>query len=149
MSGKSNNVNRRRSTNSSAKINPVKRYDYYFITNNRGPIQKGKKKKIKGERKKHPVLKRVILISIAVIFLAILIMGGIFAGIFFSDKFALTKDDLLIGEANTIIYDSEGTLDLFDREATRVYSILDKLAKKNGWYIEPYSCACDFTFGEL
>ena len=48
-----------------------------------------------------------------------------------------------------VIYDSEGTLDLFDREATRVYSILDKLAKKNGWYIEPYSCACDFTFGEL
>ena len=27
MSGKSNNVNRRRSTNSSAKINPIKRYD--------------------------------------------------------------------------------------------------------------------------
>ena len=48
-----------------------------------------------------------------------------------------------------VIYDSEGTLDLFDREASLVYPTLDKLAKKNGWYIDPYSCACDFTFGEL
>ena len=48
-----------------------------------------------------------------------------------------------------IIYDSEGTLDLFDTEASLVYPTLDKLAKKNGWYIDPYSCACDFTFGEL
>lgn len=125
MSGKSNNVNRRRSTNSSAKINPVKRYDKNVTTNNRGPIQKGKKKKIKGERKKHPVLKRVILISIAVIFLAILIMGGIFAGIFFSDKFALTKDDLLIGESNTIIYDSEGNViaELSGKENRKIISI--------------------------
>ena len=48
-----------------------------------------------------------------------------------------------------VIYDSEGTLDLFDRGASLVYPILDKLTKKNGWYIDPYSCACDFTFGEL
>ena len=48
-----------------------------------------------------------------------------------------------------VIYDSEGTLDLFDTEASLVYPTLDKLAKKNGWYIDPYSCACDFTFGEL
>ena len=48
-----------------------------------------------------------------------------------------------------VIYDSEGTLDLFDTEASLVYPTLDKLAKKNGWYIDPYSCACDFTFGEF
>ena len=48
-----------------------------------------------------------------------------------------------------VVYDSEGTLDMFDDNADYVREEIDRLAKKNGWYIDPYSCACDFTFGEL
>ena len=39
-----------------------------------------------------------------------LIGAGIFAGIFFSDKFAMSKEDLLISNSNTFVYDSEGNL---------------------------------------
>ena len=54
-------------------------------------------------------------------------MAGIFVGIFFSDKFALTKEDLLIGDSNTIIYDAEGNViaELSGKENRKIISIDD------------------------
>ena len=98
-----------------------------------GPIRNGaelkyaKKKKSKKGKKKHTVLKRVILIFFILFLLAFLIAGGVFVGIFFSDKFAITKEDLLISNSNTIIYDAEGNviLELSGTENRKIISIDD------------------------
>ena len=133
----SRNINRskgkKKSTKNSTRINPIKRYDKTNNTNSNGPIKKAKvnskasNKKDKNNKKKHTVLKRVILIGIALIFLVVLIFAGIFAGIVFSDKFALTKEDLLIGVSNTIIYDADGNViaELSGKENRKIISIDD------------------------
>lgn len=61
----------------------------------------------KGKKKKHSKLKKGILIFFAIVFLLCLIAVGIFAGIFFSDTWALTKDEI-IANGNTIVLDSDG-----------------------------------------
>ena len=94
------------------------KYNYNSTRNdhsNSGPIRKGniKSKKIKKnnkDKKKHSTLKKVIIILALLIFLLILIASGVFVGVFFSDKFAMTKEDLLINYSNTIIYDAEGNV---------------------------------------
>jgi hypothetical protein len=48
-----------------------------------------------------------------------------------------------------VVYDSEGTLDMFDDNASYVREEIDRLAKKNGWYADPYTSSANFTFGEL
>ena len=63
-------------------------------------------KKVK-EKGKHKRLKKVIIILALLFVLVMLVTIGIFCGIFFSDKFALSKDDLLLSKANTIIYDRD------------------------------------------
>ena len=60
--------------------------------------------------KKMGKVKKVIIIFCLLILLLIMVGIAIFAGIFFSDKFAITKEDLLINYANTIVYDSEGNV---------------------------------------
>lgn len=72
--------------------------------------KKDKKRKKKG---KHPKLKKALIIIFIIFILLCLIGVGIFAGIFFSDKLKLTKDDLIIGHNNSIVYDSEGN-QIFD-----------------------------------
>lgn len=68
-----------------------------------------KNKKVKKEgKKKHTKLKRAILILFLLAVLAILVCVGIFCGIFFSDKFALSQEDLSLSNANTVIYDKNG-----------------------------------------
>ena len=125
--------NRKRSSNNSTRINPIKRYDRNERANSKGPINKAKStsrkgpKKINGNENRNKIIKRVVLIGIAVIFLAILIFAGIFAGIIFSDKFALKKEDLLIGVSNTIIYDADGNViaELSGKENRKIISIND------------------------
>ena len=68
---------------------------------------KGKKKNRK-DKKKHSKLKKVILIFFIIIILMGLAGIGVFAGLFFSDKWKITKEDLVIGYNNTMVYDSEG-----------------------------------------
>ena len=48
-----------------------------------------------------------------------------------------------------VVYDSEGTLDMFDDNADYVREEIHRLAKKNGWYADPYTSSANFTFGEL
>ena len=61
-------------------------------------------------KKKHPILKKVILTIFILMILAVLILAGIVAGIFFSDKFILTEDDLTITNMNGIIKDKNGDI---------------------------------------
>ena len=55
-------------------------------------------------------IKKAIIIFVLIMLLLMMIGIAVFAGIFFSDKFAITKEDLLINYANTIVYDSEGNV---------------------------------------
>lgn len=48
-----------------------------------------------------------------------------------------------------VIYDSEGILDMFDDNANYVREEIDRIAKKNGWYADPYTSSNNFTFGEI
>ena len=96
---------------------------------NNVPIRKGtdiKKKKNKN-KKSHSTLKKVILVFVLLIILLLLIASGVFVGVFFSDKFAITKEDLLIDYSNTIVYDSEGNViaELSGKENRQIISIDD------------------------
>ena len=100
--------------------------------NNSGPIRKGTTKRTKNSRngvnrKDHSKLIKAIIIAVILLFLLILIAGGVFVGIFFSDKFAMTKEDLLIGYSNTIIYDADGNViaELSGKENRKIISIND------------------------
>ena len=85
-------------------------------------------KKTKGKnKKKHSKLKKVLLIFLLLCILLILVAVGIFCGIFFSDKFALAKEDLLLANANTVIYDRDGNIiaELSGSENREIISIGD------------------------
>ena len=100
-----------------------------------GPIRKGselknrKKKNNKNRKnnKKIKIIKRIILTLVLLFLLLFLIIGGVVVGVFFSDKFAITKEDLLISNSNTVIYDSEGNviLELSGDENRKIISIDD------------------------
>ena len=89
---------------------------------NQEELNKTKKYKIKASKKikndkdnkktkkKHRILKRVILTIFALVLLLILIGAGIIAGIFFSDKFKLTEDDLTIKNINGNVLDKDGNI---------------------------------------
>lgn len=85
------------------------------------------KNKNKDKKGKHKILKRVILIIIFIIILLILAAIGAFIAIFFSDKFAMSKEDLTINYTNTFVYDSEGNLirELTGEENRKIISFKD------------------------
>lgn len=75
-------------------------------TNKHYEVPKSKKKK-QGKRKKHTKLKKAILIIFAILVILTLAGIGVFAGIFFSDKWKIEKEDLMITEQNSSVYDSK------------------------------------------
>jgi len=84
---------------------------HYKIEENKHGKRKTKKKKDEVKyhtkvKKKHSKLKKFILILFILIFLAVLGGVGVFAGIFFSDRWAITKSDL-IANGNSEVYDSK------------------------------------------
>ncbi len=70
--------------------------------------KKEENKKDKKQRKKHPKLKKFIIICFVLFILLCLIGIGVFAGIFFSDKWKIDKEDLAISIHNTTVYDKNG-----------------------------------------
>ncbi len=79
--------------------------------NNKKTRNSNKEKNQKSKQvNKAKIIKKIIIILILLFILISLIGAGIFAGIFFSDKFAMSKEDLLISNSNTFVYDSEGNL---------------------------------------
>lgn len=76
-------------------------------------VEKTKQYKVKTSKKgktkkKHPKLKKAILIIFVLGILLCLIGVGIVAGIFFSDKFKLSEEDLKIENMNGAILDANG-----------------------------------------
>ena len=69
-----------------------------------------KEKKVKTKKKKHKILKRIILTIFILGILSCLVVAGIIAGIFFSDKFKLTEEDLTITNMNGVIKDKNGQI---------------------------------------
>ena len=64
---------------------------------------KVKKSRNGKEKKKMSKIKKFFII-VALLFILVILVGiGISCGIFFSDKFALSREDLLLSNANTII----------------------------------------------
>lgn len=86
------------------EINKTKKYKIKVSKKNKNDNNNKKTKK------KHRILKRVILTIFALILLLILIGAGIIAGIFFSDKFKLTEDDLTIKNLNGNVLDKDGNI---------------------------------------
>lgn len=79
--------------------------------NNKKTKSINKNKNVNGKKSsKAKIVKKIIIILILIFILICLIGTGIFAGIFFSDRFAMSKEDLLISNSNTFVYDSEGNL---------------------------------------
>ena len=93
---------------------------------------KESKKAKNTNKKKHSILKKVILILFALVVIAILIGGGIFAGIFFSDKWAITREEL-IANGNAEVYDSEGkqiaVLSAGEGDGNRKVITIDQMGK--------------------
>lgn len=89
------------------KTKPKTKDDYVKDSEINKKDKKGKKKS------KHPKLKKVLIIIFIIFILLCLIGVGIFAGVFFSDKLKLTKEDLIIGHNNSIVYDNDGN-QIFD-----------------------------------
>ena len=67
-------------------------------------------KKSKNRKSKKKIIKNIFLTIICIIILLMLVGIGAFMAIFFSDKFAMSKEDLTINYTNTFVYDSEGNL---------------------------------------
>lgn len=84
------------------KTKPKTKDDYVKDSEINKKDKKGKKKS------KHPKLKKALIIIFIIFILLCLIGVGIFAGVFFSDKLKLTKEDLVIGHNNSIVYDMDG-----------------------------------------
>lgn len=94
--------------------------------------ENGNDKIKKGKKKKHTKLKKVILIFFLLILFAGLAGVGVIAGIFFSDKWAITKDEL-IANGNTEVYDADkkilAVLDVKGGDGNRKVVTLDEVGK--------------------
>ncbi len=75
---------------------------------NKKNTKKETNKNEKKAKKKHPKLKKFIIICFVLLILLGLIGVGVFAGIFFSDKWQISKDDLVISNENTEVFNADG-----------------------------------------
>ena len=85
----------------SAEINTV----------NKNISKKTNKKEIKDQdlkKKKKPKSRKIFKIILILLLLLIMISAGIFVGIFFSDKWGITRDDLILSKINTVVFDKNG-----------------------------------------
>lgn len=101
-----NKSNGKKKTNKKVNNQELEKTKKYKVKSSK----KDKKEKNAKTKKKHPKLKKAILIILALMVLAFLILAGIVAGIFFSDKFVLTEEDLKITNMNGVIKDKNGEI---------------------------------------
>lgn len=99
-----NKSNGKKKTTKKVKDQELEKTKKYKVKENK---KEGKEKKTK---KKHPKLKKAILIIFIVMILLFLIGAGIVAGIFFSDKYKVKREELEIKNFNTKVLDSEGNV---------------------------------------
>lgn len=105
-------------------------------------------KKSKKGKKKHKVLKRVILIFFILMVLVVLAAVGMVAGVFFSDKWAITKEEL-ISNGNSEVYDSKNNLlavlKVEEGDGNRKVITLDQMGK---YTVDAYIAIEDKRFYE-
>ena len=104
------NQNRKRSSNTQNKRRPTakKKIDETKATNGTKSNVKRKKNEKKGM---NPKLKKALKIAIIIFLLLCVIGAGIVAGIFFGlfgDDFEITKEELQVGAANSVVVDANG-----------------------------------------
>lgn len=111
---KKKNTNTKSKTKNITKLNPKKDKDIK-------KIEKQKKKEEKKKNRKHPKLWLAFKIFIIIIFLLILVGIAAFSAIFFSDKWAITKEQLL----------SDKGLNIADQNGNIITSLTgDEISKK-------------------
>ena len=93
---KKKNINTKSKTKNTTKMNPKKDKDIK-------KIEKRKKKEEKKKNRKHPKLWLAFKIFIIIILLLIIAGVAAFSAIFFSDEWAITKDQLLSDKGLTIV----------------------------------------------
>ena len=76
--------------------------------NNKEANKELKNTKKKGFWKRHPKFKIFVRVLIILIVLAVIVGGGIIAGLIFGDKWKINKEDLILSNINTTIYDKDG-----------------------------------------
>ena len=103
-------MNNKKSKKKTTKNNDLKENDKTKKYKIKGKTKKenNKEEKTKKGKKKHQKLKKAVLIIFCICLLLVLIGAGIVAGIFFSDKFKLTEEDLIIENINGVIKDTNG-----------------------------------------
>lgn len=97
-----NNRSKRAKTNKTANKNVNRRVD---------ANKNVKGKKINKKKKSHPKLKLVLKILLIIFLLLCVIGAGIIAAMFFGlfgDEFEITKEQLTVGDSNTIVLDKNG-----------------------------------------
>ena len=116
--------NTKKTGNSTNKTNFFSKLSFFSNLKKDSKKNNGKDKK---KKNKHPILKKFIIITILLIILLVLVAVGIFCGIFFSDKFALSREDLSLSNANTVVYDRDGNVitELSGDENREIISIAD------------------------
>ena len=77
---------------------------------NKTKTKKGKKDIERKKKKKRSKFKTFLKIFIIICILLVLAGVGVFAAIFFSDKWNMTEDDLIIKMQNSVTYDNEGNV---------------------------------------
>ena len=120
------NVVKKRNFNSSRKAVKKSSNNRNATRAKKGNVKLNNKSYNKG-KKRFSRLKRVLLVLMLLFVLVVLVGIGIFCGIFFSDKFALSKEDLLLSNANTVVYDRDGNViaELSGDENRKIISIAD------------------------
>ena len=114
MKDNKNNKNTKNKAKNTTKLNPKKEKDIK-------KIEKQKKKEEKKKKRKHPKLWLAFKILLIIIFLLIIVGIAAFSAIFFSDKWSITKEQLLSDKGLTIV-------DLAGNEITTLTG--DEISKK-------------------
>lgn len=107
----------------------TKKYKVQKVAKNKEEIEgktKGKKKK----SKKGKIIKRIILILLALFIIAGIVGAGIVIGIFSSDKYKVTREELEIGKSNSTVVDGEGnTIATLSYDENRKIITLDDMTE--------------------
>ena len=114
MKNNKNNKNTKNKAKNTTKLNPKKEKDIK-------KIEKQKKKEEKKKKRKHPKLWLAFKIFLIIIFLLIIVGIAAFSAIFFSDKWSITKEQLLSDKGLKIV-------DLAGNEITTLTG--DEISKK-------------------
>ena len=110
---RNSNQNRKRTSNAKNGRRPTKKVKQDTLKTSNGTKNDLKKKKKIGKKGMNPKLKKALKVAIILFLLLCVIGAGIVAGIFFGlfgDDFEITKEELEVGAANSVVVDANGAV---------------------------------------